>query len=349
MHSADLRVAPVLLLAACSLWMLQLTARPQGGTHGAGADGAFMAALVHCQKVWQPSCTGSGMAAAVPPRVCRTWQLTGRPPATAHAGCRRRGAAGAPAAVGESGVAAPTPAPLIVQPKPGHLHTCTLIYLHGFARNGEDYLCEDTCYPWIPGGDCAPGLRVVLPTGERMAQPWGVVEPSWYAYERPDRNSVGDPVTLFTTRARLASILHDEVARLGGEGRRVFLGGLSQGCTMALDLYVREATNLRLGGFCGSVGFLPTDSHGFGGAAKAMERLIADKEQSARPVWLQCATDDWREVPWRSLVQPSLRRAEGRLPGLLVRTVWGRGHAIEEWEAHILNDFVKQFAGDAYH
>ena len=37
-----------------------------------------------------------------------------------------------------------------------------------------------------------------------------------------------------------------------------------------------------------------------------------------------------------------------RLPGLLLRPVAGRGHGIEEWEAHIVNDLLKAFAPYAY-
>jgi len=237
----------------------------------------------------------------------------------------------------------------VVRPLRGHPHTCTVIYLHGYARFGRDYLEEGWCLPWMRGADRAPGLRAVFPNAGYLRQPWGEKEPSWYAYAEPNRNRVGDPATLAATRRRLAKIVRAEVARLGGAASRVFLGGLSQGCTVALDVYLRaQASDLGLGGFVGSVGFLPTDGCGFSGAGRAMQALAAHRAHAARPLWLQCATDDRQVVPWKSLVKPSLRRAEGRLLGLAVREVWGRGHNIDDWECHIINDFFKQYARDAY-
>ena len=76
------------------------------------------------------------------------------------------------------------------------------------------------------------------------------------------------------TRVRLEEMVREEVSVLGGE--KVFLGGLSQGCTAALDVYLRLAP-LNLGGFVGSVGFLPSDAMGFKGADEAMERLLGDE------------------------------------------------------------------------
>ena len=61
----------------------------------------------------------------------------------------------------------------------------------------------------------------------------------------------------------------------------MFLGGASQGCTMALDVYLRLACELQLGGFVGSIGFVPTDSKGFRGTNRALRQLLADKEQAA--------------------------------------------------------------------
>ncbi|CAK0894488.1 unnamed protein product, partial [Prorocentrum cordatum] len=201
--------------------------------------------------------------------------------------------------------------------------------------------------PWVRDENCAAGLRVVLPTAKKMRLCWGPLETSWHDYASADNNNVGDLASLAETRERLASILRDEVARLGGDARRVFLGGLSQGCTAALDVYLREGPTLGLGGFVGSVGFLPSDADGFEGADEALERFLADAEQSRRPLWLQSAEDDqW--VPWEGLVEPSLRRLRGRAPGLRHRTVRGRGHVIEEWEGDLLNEFVREHAGEAF-
>lgn len=232
----------------------------------------------------------------------------------------------------------------------GHAHTCTLIYLHGYAGKGCEYVGEEmpSCYPWMDGGDRAPGLRVVLPTAPKLKQPWGDMETSWYCYARPNRNNVGNFLSLAATRERLLRVVLREIDLLKGAADHVFLGGLSQGCTVALDTYLRQASRLGLGGFVGSVGFWPSEANGFSGAEKVLKALITHETQRFRPVWLQCATDDYHQVPWKSLVQPSLRKIEGRLAGLQVRTVSGRGHNIDEWEGHILNDFMRRYACDAY-
>eukprot|EP00913_Durusdinium_trenchii_P011490 g10788.t1 len=182
----------------------------------------------------------------------------------------------------------------------------------------------------LGAGDRWPGLRTVLPDAKVMRQPWGDLEPSWHAYVRRSSNKVGDFSTLNQTRDRLAHIVYSEVERLHGEGHRVFLGGASQGCTVALDTYLLQARKLLLGGFVGSVGFLPTDRQGFRGATRALEKLINSHSQRHRPLWLQCATDDDELVPWRTDVKPSLHAATGRLPGLHVKEVTGRGHILDE-------------------
>jgi len=230
-----------------------------------------------------------------------------------------------------------------INAQPGNNHECTLIYLHGCSCSASEYLDDGYCLAWLPGGDRAPGLRAVLPNANFLDQPWGERLRSWHGYCHSRSNRVGDLDSLEATRRRISRIAFAEVARFHGEGHRVFLGGASQGCTVALDVYFREACRLRLGGFVGSVGFIPNDHQGFPGASRALERLILDKEQAQRPVWLQCATDDNFHVPWRSVVTPSLRRAR-RLPGLQVREVSGRGHILDEWEGHIINDFLKKYA-----
>mmetsp|Transcript_64968 Transcript_64968/g.193675 ORF Transcript_64968/g.193675 Transcript_64968/m.193675 type:complete len:284 (-) Transcript_64968:82-933(-) len=200
----------------------------------------------------------------------------------------------------------------VVGPRPGRRHTSTIVYLHGYTRSGEEYLPKGPlafCMPWVPGGDCAPGLRAVLPTAEMVLQPWGDFETSWYSYSHPQRNHVGNPATLDSTRQRLRRLLQDEIECLDGDSSQVFLGGSSQGCTVALDVYLQEASRLQLGGFVGSTGFVPLESMGFHGARSALQRLLADKPQAERPLWLQCATDDHRLVPWEQLVKPSLRHA----------------------------------------
>jgi len=229
----------------------------------------------------------------------------------------------------------------VVDPLPGHKQECTLIYLHGCSCNAAQYLEDGWELPWT-GKERWPGLRTVLPDAKVMRQPWGDEEPSWHGYVRRSSNKVGNFSTLEQTRDRLAHLVYSEVERLHGQGHRVFLGGASQGCTVALDTYLLQARKLLLGGFVGSVGFMPTDRQGFRGASQALEKIINSHQQRHRPIWLQCATDDDELVPWRSDVKPSLHRAIGRLPGLHVKEVEGRGHILDEWEGEFVRKFLEE-------
>lgn len=237
-------------------------------------------------------------------------------------------------------------------------HTCTLIYLHAFGRCGKEYvqplldsLSPGFSTPWAnqKADEHAAGLRVVLPTARLIRQPWGPVETSWHGYANADSNMVGSHDSLLDTRNRVASLLQREIDLIGGRPERVFLGGLSQGCTSALDVYLSKGIELGIGGFVGSVGFWPSDESGFPATDAATQALLADPSQRERPVWLQSALDDqW--VPWDDLVLPSvqpLQRKAG-LPGLNVKTVSGRGHVIDQWEGDWLHEFLQAHAREAY-
>eukprot|EP00913_Durusdinium_trenchii_P035590 g33306.t1 len=70
---------------------------------------------------------------------------------------------------------------------------------------------------------------------------------------------------LAAVQEALDEVIRQEIERLEAPGC-VFLGGVSQGCNVALDAYLRHD----LGGFAGSVGFLPGDSWGFEGADRRL-------------------------------------------------------------------------------
>jgi len=236
-----------------------------------------------------------------------------------------------------------------VSPQNGNPHNSTIIYLHGFTGNGQDYLCSDSDLrvPWRLGESYAPGLRAVLPCAPALRQPWGEEIPSWYIYATCDSNSVGNSSALEAMREQLDGLVRSEIERLSGAAERLFLGGCSQGCTMALDTYLRHAADLRLGGFVGSVGFLPSDAEGFARADEALAALLRDVEQAQRPLWLQCAPEDAEEVPW-TLVESSLKKVRKNLPGLAVRKLEDVGHDIGEHEATFINDFLNTYASDCY-
>jgi len=232
----------------------------------------------------------------------------------------------------------------VIQPE--GRHECTVIYLYGGdSRTCAQYTEEDRSFPWQSGTGRAPSLRTVLVDIQQLDFQRMESRRSWGVGSRSNR--AGDPQALEATRQWIGQIVQDEVELLGN-ARHVFLGGIMQGCTLALDIYLREARRLRLGGFVGSVGFIPNDRMGFEGASKALEVLAGDSEQSHRPVWLQCTTDDNQYAPWRSVVKPSLARATSLLPGLLVREVAGLGNGLLGWEAQILSKFLHEHAPYAY-
>lgn len=202
--------------------------------------------------------------------------------------------------------------------------------------------------PWRLGNYYAPGLRTVLPDAPYLQQPWDESTMSWYVYASSESNDVGDTVALEAVRAALDDVIHSEIEQLEGDANCLFLGGCSQGCTMALDTYLRHATRLNLGGFVGSTGFWPRDEYGFCGADPATEKLARAELQSQRPIWLQCAPEDDEAVPW-TLVESSLQGLQSKLPGLVVNKLDGFDHAIGEYEATILNDFLWEHGNDAYY
>ncbi|CAK9086661.1 Acyl-protein thioesterase 1, partial [Durusdinium trenchii] len=156
-----------------------------------------------------------------------------------------------------------------VSPQSGNPHRYTLIYLHGLGGCGADYLHADSelCWPWRLGPSYAPGLRAVFPSAPLQQQPWGETLPSWYQYQGIASNELAMPEQLAAVQEALDEVIRQEIERLEAPGC-VFLGGVSQGCNVALDAYLRHD----LGGFAGSVGFLPGDSWGFEGADRRLRR-----------------------------------------------------------------------------
>lgn len=218
-----------------------------------------------------------------------------------------------------------------------------MIYLHGLGGSGSDYLNaeSDLLWPWRLGTSYAAGLRAVFPTAPLVKQPWGETIGSWYQYLDITSNQVSDLNGLERTREALDEVIHEEVLRL--EAGCVFLGGISQGCNFALDAYLRSPHNL--GGFVGSVGFVPGDAWGFRGADEHLRKLQSRRKKAARPVWLQAAEED-SEVPFE-LVKSSLERID-HWPGFRLERLQALGHDIGQREATLLGDFLKAHAEDAF-
>uniref|UniRef100_A0A7S2H831 Phospholipase/carboxylesterase/thioesterase domain-containing protein n=1 Tax=Alexandrium andersonii TaxID=327968 RepID=A0A7S2H831_9DINO len=141
----------------------------------------------------------------------------------------------------------------------------TLIYLHSFSNRGTDYLD----YPHYFGISGA-ALRVVLPTAPQLEQDcfkdwmvwrgerlqWRRIKfNAWFNYltDRAGKceNDI-DLESLLRMRARIHALIRSEVARLGGDAKRVIIGGASQGCCVALDAALTYPQEL--GGVVGLVG-----------------------------------------------------------------------------------------------
>lgn len=143
--------------------------------------------------------------------------------------------------------------------------THTFIYLHSFSNRGVDY--ED--FPHYFGLSGA-SIRVVLPTAPQQEQTcfkdWMVWRGEKLKWRRIKFNSWFDYLTdkggraendleiqsLLEMRERLHAIIRSEVQRVGGDPRRVILGGASQGCCVALDAALTYPEEL--GGVIGLVG-----------------------------------------------------------------------------------------------
>lgn len=160
---------------------------------------------------------------------------------------------------------------LILEPQPAKGSALapryTLIYLHSFSNKGTDY----TDYPQYFGVGGAH-IRVVLPTaplleqtcfkhwmvwrGKRMG--WRPIRfNSWFDYITDRAGSRENDIgleSLVAMRARIHGLIQREVNRLGGDARRVILGGASQGCCVALDAAMTYPDEL--GGVVGIVGHI---------------------------------------------------------------------------------------------
>lgn len=127
---------------------------------------------------------------------------------------------------------------------PPHEHRRTLVFLHGFQMHAHELLEDFTQLQ----GRC-PTWRVVLPQAPEtpITAHAGAPTPSWYDYLTDTQGGSEDYVDLASLRVRrveLQALLRSEAELLDNDYGRLYLGGLSQGGTMALDL----AAQLALGG-----------------------------------------------------------------------------------------------------
>lgn len=159
------------------------------------------------------------------------------------------------------------PEPYIYSPqRPPHTHTAIL--LHGRGSNGPEFaeeLFSGKTSTDQPLSSCLPTWRWVFPTArERWSRQFQEELCAWFddgprhAGDEEEERIDG----LDQSVAYVLDILKREIDLLGGDGSRVFLGGISQGmATVLWSIFLaasREGIReQRLGGVLGFCGWLP--------------------------------------------------------------------------------------------
>mmetsp|Transcript_66773 Transcript_66773/g.159737 ORF Transcript_66773/g.159737 Transcript_66773/m.159737 type:complete len:512 (-) Transcript_66773:13-1548(-) len=138
-------------------------------------------------------------------------------------------------------------------------HEYTLVYLHQFCCDGPGYVDWKPHYFFSATKLSWLHLKVIFPTAKAIpiTAHGGAYQYAWYDYRTDydgEREDVLCRSSLRDTRDRIFKILDREIALLGGDASRVFLGGASQGCCTALHCALQYPR--LLGGFVGILGHL---------------------------------------------------------------------------------------------
>mmetsp|Transcript_41999 Transcript_41999/g.130796 ORF Transcript_41999/g.130796 Transcript_41999/m.130796 type:complete len:712 (+) Transcript_41999:138-2273(+) len=141
----------------------------------------------------------------------------------------------------------------VIPPKDG-THVGTLVYLHALGFGTAPYTNQMRTY-------AMDGIRIVLPCAPQLAvaRYGGRQMLSWYDFAAGHGGQGGQPEdhvdenSLAQTRAQILELVESEAKLLGDGGRaRLLLGGLSQGCSAALDAALQAQEPV--GGFVGVAG-----------------------------------------------------------------------------------------------
>ena len=152
------------------------------------------------------------------------------------------------------------PDPLIILPTTAHTHT--FILLHGLGSNGEKFGQEFVDSATSPDDtrmtELFPGMKFVFPAAKKrrstafkraMINQWFDIP----SLEDPSKRQDLQPEGLAESAAYILSLLIQEMDEVRPEN--IILGGLSQGCAMAL--FVLLSLDFPLGGFVSMSGWLP--------------------------------------------------------------------------------------------
>ncbi|RYP68257.1 hypothetical protein DL771_006759 [Monosporascus sp. 5C6A] len=148
----------------------------------------------------------------------------------------------------------------IVEPTATHTHT--IILLHGLGSNGEKFGRELLETGTTSGGrtlpQLLPGTRFVFPTAKRRRSSAfkRALLTQWFDIARlpdPAYRQEMQLQGLAESALELSELLSLEVASISPQN--IILGGISQGCAMALSFLL--ALDHPLGGYIGMCGYLP--------------------------------------------------------------------------------------------
>lgn len=225
----------------------------------------------------------------------------------------------------------------------------TLIYLHSFSNKGTDY-AQYPHYFGIPEAS----VRVVCPTAPLLEQTcfrnWTVWDSKTLKWRRIKFNAWFDYVTdragtaenkislksLLEMRARIHGLIREEIKRVGGDPKRVILGGASQGCCVALDAALTYPEEL--GGVIGLVGHVLSATP-----------LDLAKERKSMPLHLfQEASDEEMNWKWVKGIIDRVQAAGLQVIAKRESDPAGAGHWIQDiegrWICSALREIVTKRA-----
>ena len=129
---------------------------------------------------------------------------------------------------------------------PKHEHLCSLIWLHDLGDTGAGYfknVFHDSQLINVPDH-----CRVIMPTAPVRGALGGVPQTSWYtcannavphALNEDLMGKIYNQEDIKQSCQIITKLIETELAQLNGDTRKVFLGGHSQGGSIALATYLQ--------------------------------------------------------------------------------------------------------------
>merc|ERR1719281_237942 len=217
--------------------------------------------------------------------------------------------------------------------RPTEEHTHTLIYLHGFENSGETYSSSGHYFAH-PSFARFPGLRVLCPTApNRRITAWnGRAKRAWYDYltdHEGEAEDVPAPETLADAVARVHALIRRELQALG-DGRRLFVGGNSQGVATALHAVATLPEDAVVGAFVGTAGHVLSCTPVEKLASRVMNGLHFFQAGDD-----YCMRWSWVSKTFRRLIPVGVQVHMTRYPDI--------DHHIDEHEGVMIREFLTNY------